>query len=260
MIQTSLSIAFLAAMLAAATCGMLLRKLLPEHHTSATSNDAVLRAVGLVVTLTALVLGFFVNSAKGYYDAVSNDLKEIGADVSVLDRTLQRFGPDAAQARTLLRQGVGTAVRLLWPGHASALPALDGGMPIDGLEQLEDAIRDLPATGDRQEHFKGQALTYAAAVERESLLLGELAATRVQLPLMLILLSWLVIIFLGFGLVWPRTGTAIAALVMSAVACAGAILMILELNSPLNGIVRISPSVLEAPLTRGSTAPASALP
>jgi hypothetical protein len=69
-----------------------------------------------------------------------------------------------------------------------------------------------------------------------------------------------VIIYMGFGLVWPRTGTAIAALVMSAAACTGAILMILELNSPLKGIVRISPSVLEAPLTRGETAPTSAMP
>lgn len=255
-----LSIVFFAAMLGAAAAGMLLRRVLPEHHTDAASNDAVLRAVGLVVTLTALVLGFFVNSAKTYYDAVSNDLTEIGADVSVLDRSLQRFGPEATPARTLLRQSTGAAVRLLWPEHATPLPPADRSLPIDGLEQLEDAVRALPAEDDRRRHLKEQALSYTAAMEHESLLLGEIAATRLQLPLMLILLSWLVIIYMGFGLVWPRTGTAIAALVMSAAACTGAILMILELSSPLHGVVRISPAVLEAPLTRGETAPTSVMP
>ena len=102
-----------------------------------------------------------------------------------------------------------------------------------------DAVHALPADDARHRHLKDQALVYNASVEHESLLLVELAAMRLQLPLMLILLSWLVIICLGFGLVWPRA--AIAALMMPATAFAGAILMILELTSPLRRIVRISP-------------------
>jgi hypothetical protein len=258
MTSAAASILFLLAMLVAAAAGMLLRKALPAHHTTDASNDAVLRAVGLVVTLTALVLGFFVNSAKTYYDAVSNQLKQIGADVSVLDRTLERFGPDAASGRVLLRQGTGAAVRILWPGYATALPTLAASHPIDGLEQLDDAIRALPASDALHQHLKDQALTYTAGMEHESMLLGEIAVTRMQMPLLLIMLSWLVIIYLGFGLVWPRTGTAIAALVLSAVACSGAILMIVELDSPLQGLVRVPPSVLEAPLLGTAASPAAA--
>jgi hypothetical protein len=46
----------------------------------------------------------------------------------------------------------------------------------------------------------------------------------------------------------------------AAAACTGAILMILELNSPLNGMVRISPGVLEGPLAWGEIASTSAMP
>jgi hypothetical protein len=257
---TWLSLAFLAAMLGAAATGMLLRRLLPEHHTDGTSNDAVLRAVGLVVTLTALVLGFFVNSSKAYYDAVSNQLNQIGADISVLDRTLARFGPGAAPAREMLRRGTGAAVHILWPDHKSVLPTVYDGLPIDGLERMEDEVRALPADDAHHEHLKEQAIDYVAGIEHESLLLGELATTRMHSLLLLIVLSWLIIIYVGFGLVWPRTGTALAALVMSAVAAAGAIFMILELYSPLHGIVHIDPSVLEFPLTRALPGGAPPLP
>jgi hypothetical protein len=253
-----MSLLFLAAMLVSAWGGMRLRQALPDEHTASISSDAVLRAVGFVVTLTALVLGFFVNSSKAYYDAVSNQLNQIGADISVLDRTLARFGPGAAPAREMLRRGTGAAVHILWPDHKSVLPTVYDGLPIDGLERMEDEVRALPADDARHEHLKEQAIDYVAGIEHESLMLGELATTSMHSLLLLIVLSWLVIIYAGFGVVWPRTGTALAALVMSAVAAAGAIFMILELYSPLHGIVHIDPSVLELPLTR--TLPGAAPP
>jgi hypothetical protein len=227
---------------------MLLRRVLPEHHKDDKSADAVLRAVGLVVTLTALVLGFFVNSAKTYYDGISDELKKIGAGLSVIDRTLLHYGPETADARTLLRQTAGSAVQMLWPNHAGTLPTLPEGRPMAGLEQLENAVRLLPAGDPLQQQYRDQALGYVGDIQREGVMMGEMSTTRLQPALMLVLLSWLLIIYLGFGLVWPRSGTAVAALVMSCLACTGAILMILELDSPLEGLVSISPAVLEAPL------------
>ena len=260
--QSPISIATfcLLVMLAAAGVGMLLRRVLPDHHTDDKSLDAVIRAIGLVVTLTALVLGFFVNSARAYYDGVSEELKKIGADLSVVDRTLQRYGPEADAARTMLFQSAGSAVRLLWPDATPTLPTLESGGPFSGLAQLEDLIRELPAPDTRRQQLRQQALGTVVDVEREALLLGEMSSSRLQPSLMLMLLSWLMVIYLGFGLVWPRSGTALAALALSSAACAGAILMILELDSPLEGMVQISPNVFEAPLLRTSGVPGSALP
>ncbi|MFO1408025.1 MAG: hypothetical protein U1F08_10885 [Steroidobacteraceae bacterium] len=237
----------LLAMSAAAGLGMLLRKVLPDHHKDDKSLDAVIRAIGLVVTLTALVLGFFVNSAKSYYDGLSGDLRELGADLGAVDRTLERYGPVAAPLRDELRVCGGIAVRIMWPDHATGLPDARK-TPRQCLEDLQDGMHALPADDPRQQRLRDQAIQVAATIERQSLLLGEMSTSHMQMPLLVVLVAWLSTIYLGFGLVWPRSGTAIVSLALSATVCAGAILMILELYAPLSGLISIDPAVIEVPL------------
>jgi hypothetical protein len=250
----SIAAACFLAMLAATGLGMLLRRVLPDHHKDDKSLDAVIRAIGLVVTLTALVLGFFVNSAKGYYDGLSGNLRELGADIGALDRALERYGPAAAPLREQLRECGGTAVRILWPGADTRLPSSDGP-PRQCIEDLQDGIHAIPATNEREQRLRDQALQLASTIERQSLLLGEMTTSHMQTPLLLILVIWLATIYLGFGLVWPRTGTALVSLALSAGVCAGAILMILELYAPLSGLVSIDPSVIEVPLQPAAARP-----
>ena len=58
--------------------------------------------------------------------------------------------------------------------------------------------------------------------------------------MLIILVSWLVIIFLGFSVLAPPNATTILALMVSAVAVSGAIFLILELDQPFGGFLRIS--------------------
>ena len=250
----SIAASCLLVMFAAAGLGMLLRRVLPDHHKDDKSIDAVLRAVGLMVTLTALVLGFFVNSAKGYYDGLSGSLRELGADLGALDRTLERYGPAAAELRAQLRECGGAAVHIMWPDHPSELPA-GGTPPRQCLESLQDGMHQLPTADERQQRLRDQTLQLAATIERQSLLLGEMTTSHMQMPLLVILVAWLATIYVGFGLVWPRTGTALVSLALSATVCAGAILMILELYAPLSGLVSIDPAVIEVPLRLPGAAP-----
>jgi uncharacterized protein (DUF486 family) len=85
---------------------------------------------------------------------------------------------------------------------------------------------------------------------RALLLVDEVFATRwlailkekvpLPMPLLVALVFWLVAIFGTFGLYAPRNGTTIAVLLVCALSTSGAIFLILELNSPLNGVVRVS--------------------
>lgn len=231
----------------AALVGIAIRVALPDHHVADASKDTVARAVGLVVTLSGLVLGFMVGSAKSYYDEVQDKLKRIAADAVVLDRSLVRFGPESREARELLRQTMGSAARIMWPDHPTQMPTLPGGRPIDGLERLQDLIHALPANDDAQRAFRGRALQSSMEIARDGWLLVELSQTRVQKPLLVIITLWLVIIFLGFGLLAPRNHTAITALILSALAASGAIFLILEMYDPVGGLMQIPAATFEIP-------------
>jgi hypothetical protein len=238
---------FVVAMLAAMLAGLALRRRLPQHHTADDSEQAVLRAVSIVVTMAALVLGFVVSSAQSYYQAVESDFTDIAANVERLDAVLARLGPDAAEPRRQLRVALGSAVRKLWPGHSTPLPG-GGGGGMSEIGAVGDAVAALPAGDARRNALLQQAAGLSTSIEADAYKLMQLRQGRSQQALLVVILSWLVIVYLGFGLLSPRTSTAIVAMVASATAAAGAMFLVVELSSPLEGIVHIPPSVLESAL------------
>src|SRR5213595_4058938 len=82
-----------------ALLGRRIRRYLPEDHLSADSKDAVKLAMGLVATMTALVLGLLVSSAKGTYDTARSEVIQMAAKVAFLDRALALYGPETTEAR-----------------------------------------------------------------------------------------------------------------------------------------------------------------
>jgi len=59
-------------------------------------------------------------------------------------------------------------------------------------------------------------------------------------PLLVVVVLWLVMIFLGFSLIAPTNATSNFALIASALCVAGAIFLTLELDRPFDGLLRIS--------------------
>src|SRR5215471_16949280 len=88
-----------ACLVAAVLLGRALRRLLPEDHLSADSKDTIKLAMGLVATMSALVLGLLVSSAKGSYDTERSEVIQMAAKVAFLDRVLATYGPQVAEAR-----------------------------------------------------------------------------------------------------------------------------------------------------------------
>src|SRR5215472_14754456 len=113
-----------ASLLAAVGAGMWIRRLLPEHHLSGDTKDTVKLAMGLVATMSALLLGLLVSSAKGSYDAERNQVIQMAAKIAFLDRVLGVYGPEAAGARTLLRAAVEEELAEIWPKERGMPPQL----------------------------------------------------------------------------------------------------------------------------------------
>src|SRR5438094_6736641 len=76
-----------------ALLGLLLSRVLPEHHLRDNSKDTVKVVAGTIATLAALVLGLLVGSAKNSFDALNTAVIENGARAVLLDRALAAYGP-----------------------------------------------------------------------------------------------------------------------------------------------------------------------
>src|SRR6266581_7967194 len=125
-IATSLIV--FACVFGGAVCGILLNRALPPTHLSADSKDVVKMGMGLVATMAALVLGLLVSSAKSFYDAQSAELTQMSASVVLLDRLLAHYGPEAKEARDLLRRTVADGIDKVWP-QERAQPSRLGAPP-----------------------------------------------------------------------------------------------------------------------------------
>jgi hypothetical protein len=229
------SIVFICAF-GGALLGMFLRSALPEHHLSAESKDAVKVGVGLIATMAALVLGLLVATAKASFDTKSSELTEMSADTVMLDRMLAHYGPETRPIREQLRRAGAHSLEMLWPQNGQA-PRLE---PAGGAEVLYDAIDALSPKNDAQRAVQSQALELTVGIGKTRWLLFEQSGSSISTPFLIVLVFWLTIIFMSIGLFAPHNTTVIATLLVCALSVSGAIFMIIELDQPFVGMIRIS--------------------
>jgi hypothetical protein len=219
-----------------ALLGMFLRSILPEHHVSAESKDAVKVGIGLIATMAALVLGLLVATAKASYDTKSNELTVMSANTVMLDRMLAHYGYETRTIRDLLRRAGARLLETLWPQNGQA-PRLE---PAGGAEVLYDAIEALSPKNDAQRALQSQALNLTIDIGKMRWLLFVQSGSSISTPFLIVLVFWLTIIFMSFGLFAPYNVTVIATLLVCALSVSGAIFMVLQLDSPFEGLIRIS--------------------
>jgi Protein of unknown function (DUF4239) len=217
--------------------GRALRRLLPEDHLTADSRDTIKLAMGLVATMTALVLGLLVSSAKEGYDTKRSEVIQMAAKVALLNRMLTLYGPEAAEARGDLRAAVADAVSRIWPTDRS------GSAQLVPNQQVGDAfyvtVQRLSPHDDTQRALKAQVATLMVDLGQLRSLLVAQSIPSISTPMLVILISWLVVIFFGFSLIAPPNATTMLALVASAFSVACAIFLILELDHPFGGLIHI---------------------
>jgi hypothetical protein len=238
---TAIAIALVAfvVMLGGACAGIVLRRLLPKQHLNDHSKDVVRLGSGLVATLSALVLGLLITSAKNSYDTQRDEVRHITAKLILLDDELRRYGPETRPARILQRQAIASIIDRIW-GERGITPSagepfrpnVHGGLVVAAIESLspQDEV---------QRALKFQALKATTDIGESRVLLFEQSDMGLPAPLLVMLVFWLTILLASFTLFSRINPTGAVALVIIALSASGAIFLILEMNHPFSGLMQI---------------------
>lgn len=225
-----------------ALLGMFLRRSLPQEHFGADAKDAVRLAVGLIVTMTGLVLGMLVSSAKSSYDTQANSVAEMSSQIILLDHLLTLYGPEAKPIRIEALASVQAATDRIWPKVASGESQL---RPRDASKDFYREMELLVPKNERQAAQKAEILSMISALRKSQwLMFLKSEQTSVSIPLLSVVTAWLVAIFVSFGIFAPPNTTVIVTLIVCALAVSAAIFIILEMYSPFSGTLRISPAAV----------------
>ncbi len=233
-----------------ALAGIKLRTILPEHHLSGESKDMVKVSIGLIATMTALVLGLVTASTKSSFEGVNTLVKHTASDVLSLDRLLARYGPETAATREALKLAVAHRIDMIWPQGDSRAVKLDPWEAIRGTELLVAQIRGLSPQSADQRWLQSRALDLGESILETRWLIFAGLGISVPVPFLAILLFWLTITFISFGLFAPQNLTVVSALFVCALSVAGAVFLVLELDGPFEGLIRVSPEPLKYALAR----------
>lgn len=245
MSSVAIALASTGCIFSGAMLGLWIQKLLPSHHLSKETQDVVKLSAGTVATLTALVLGLLVSSAKSSFDTMNNGIVQTSAKVILLDRDLARYGPETKPARDQMKRSIAGVVATLWPAQASGGSALPAVERANGVELVQDKLNELTPQTDAQRRALAGAQQIVSELNLTRWLLIEQEHNQLPLALLLVLVFWLSLLFVSFGLFAPPNATAVTVLFLGACAVSAAIFLVLELDQPLEGIIKVSAAPLQ---------------
>jgi hypothetical protein len=234
----SVSLVALALVFGGALLGMYSRNALSEDDLREDVRDIIKLSTGLIGTMAALVLGLLIASAKSSYDTKSTQIRQITANIILLDVDLERYGPDAQNLRIMLRSAIPPLIDQIWnEGDRAKLSSYS--VTVEGDEFIKK-LQQLQPNNDSKRALQAQVLSAAANVVQARLSLFTQSNDAIPAPFLVILIFWLAIIFTSFGLFARPNRIVIVTFFVGGLSVASAIFLILEMGQPFTGLMQIS--------------------
>ena len=225
-----------------ALVGMYVQRMVPAAHLTPDAKDVVKLGMGLIATMTALVLGLVTASAKSAFDSQNGAIRDSAATILQMDRTLAQYGPETADIRAHVRTIVQRRLAMTWPEqtNSKAPMLLDTPDVTANVEWVAGQIQRLTPSDEAQRALQARALELATELQQVRWHILGGVGSSVQTPFLAIIVFWLSIIFASFGLFAPRNGTVIAVLLVCAFSVAASLFLILEMDDPFHGLMKVS--------------------
>lgn len=228
--------------------GMGAQRWLKAHHLSKETQEAVKLGVGMVAAMSSLILGLMTASVKGNFDTTGKDVQQYATLLTILDATLQHYGPDAKPAREALRAYAVHAIKETWP-DPNGPPVVVGSLDSEQkLEVVGHDIRMLDPKNPEETDLRAEALERFRSLNALRWTLISESVTEVPPVFIVVLIVWLTLIFTSFGLFSPTNLVSLSAFPLCALSLAAAIFLILEMSSPFDGVIMVGPEAFQRAL------------
>ena len=225
-----------------ALLGAFLGAILPKHHLSTENKEVVRLAMALVGTLTGMALGLLIGSAKTYYDTQSSELTQVSANVALLGRLLNHYGPEANGVHEALRLAVQRVLAENWPKERAGNRRLSP--KTSPIEDVYDQLRGLSPKDEEHRMMQSEAVGLLRNLSQlRWLILTQTGTTTLQ-PLLSVMVFWMTGIFVSWGMFSRVNAISVTTFLVAAMCVSAAIFLILELYSPYSGFLRISSTPL----------------
>jgi hypothetical protein len=201
------------------------------------TRDLINRVTGLVATMSALVLGLLIASASNFYNTQKAGLETASARVLQIDAMLRRFGPDAQQARDVLKDMFASRQS---GSHTLRMPTIEETeASMDSLFVILNHLRE--TAPDERKYLIAKATDLASSIHDQRLQMSLKLSDSLSWPFMTILVAWVSLLFFGFGMLARPNRTTVTITAIGALSVASAIFLIVELSNPYSGLFRLSP-------------------
>jgi len=239
-------------LIAASAAGLFVQSRLKEHHKTRDTTEAIQMMVLMLVTLAALVLGLLVTSAKADFDNHDDLYRQYGIALIRLDIRLREFGEEGNSLRGTLRAYTAMVIRQSWPDETAPsgayptqfTPLFPGSEETKeitvALRRIDEAIQNLKPTTPNQMNIYPILQRRLSDLERIRWVLVEGPASRISSVFLAALMFWLVIVFFIFGIIAPRNSLIYISVLLASLSVSSTLYVILDLDTPLTGLIRVS--------------------
>ena len=250
MSSTAVFLVSFASILIGAAIGMGLKRLLPAGVLDGGSKEAVRLGAGFLSTLSALVIGLMIASAKNSYDTQNTNIRQLGANVVLVDQMLLKYGPETKTARTLLRELISTAASRIWQENAERNRHEPTFVVSGTADRFYNAVEGLTPANEEQTSLKSRIVQATIEIGRTWVLVFTQSDNAIPVPFFIVLTFWLVVIFASFSVFAEPSPIVIASILVFAFSVSSALFLIVDLSQPFDGLMQISNDHLRVVLSK----------
>jgi hypothetical protein len=255
------TIILFAFLVAGATGGFLLRAWIPEPHRNQPTIEFVRIVTALLVTFAALVMSLILASVRNSYDAAFHDRSHYAASLAELDSCMRDYGPELTEARAKLHGYTAAVIASTWPGEpwpqgvellpdTAKMPRF-GEVPILAgiMNEIGIAVAGLAPEDSLHQSLSARCTAdYREVIDARWAVIEDVHGS-LSPPFAAVLMFWLTLVFLSFGLQAPRNMLAGVAIGIGIVSVTSVMFVILDLDLPYGGLFGIPSTSMRLALT-----------